>query len=83
MKPFLSREMTVKDLLDRYPQLLQLFMEMGLLCPGCPTEAFHTLEDVAREYHLDLTQLRRRIDTVIDGYQAQRVTDAEAPGEAV
>jgi len=70
MKPFLSREITVKDLLDRYPQLLQLFMELGLLCPGCPAEAFHTLADVAREYHLDLNQLRQRIDTVIDGHKA-------------
>jgi hybrid cluster-associated redox disulfide protein len=70
MKPFLSREITVKDLLDRCPQVLQLFMEMGLLCPGCPAEAFHTLEDVAREYHLDLNQLLQRIDMVINGHQA-------------
>lgn len=57
--------MTVKELLDRYPQLLQSFMDLGLLCVGCPAEAFHTLADVAREYHLDQNQLRQRIDSVI------------------
>jgi len=36
-------------------------MDMGLKCVGCPTEAFHTLEDVAREYHLGLDQLYERI----------------------
>ena len=65
MKPRLSSDITIKELLDRYPQLLQLFMDLGLLCIGCPVEAFHTLADVAREYHLDLNQLLQRIDTVI------------------
>ena len=65
MEPYLSPDITVKKLLDRYPQLLQLFMDLGLLCIGCPVEAFHTLADVAREYHLDLNQFLQRIDTVI------------------
>lgn len=66
MKPSLSSEVTVKELLDRFPQLLKLFMDLGLMCPGCPAEAFHTLADVSREYHLDLDQLRQRIDAAID-----------------
>jgi len=65
MRPHVSSEVTVKELLDRYPQLLQLFMDLKLLCPGCPAEAFHTLADVAREYHLDLNQLCHRIEKSI------------------
>ena len=76
MKPYLSPDITVKKLLDRYPQLLQLFMDLGLLCIGCPVEAFHTLADVAREYHLDLNQLLQRIDTVIGGNESSQ----ELPG---
>jgi hypothetical protein len=40
-------------------------MDLGLMCPGCPAEAFHTLTDVAREYHLDPDQLLWRIVKVI------------------
>jgi hybrid cluster-associated redox disulfide protein len=76
MKPYLSPDITVKKLLDRYPQLLKLFMDLGLLCIGCPVEAFHTLADVAREYHLDLNQLLQRIDTVIGGNESSQ----ELPG---
>ena len=76
MKPYLSPDITVKNLLDGYPQLLQLFMDLGLLCIGCPVEAFHTLADVAREYHLDLNQLLQRIDTVIGGNDSSQ----ELPG---
>ena len=62
MRQSLSPEVTVKELLDRHPQNIKLFMDLGLLCVGCPTEAFHTMADVAREYHLDLDQLLQRLD---------------------
>jgi hybrid cluster-associated redox disulfide protein len=61
----ISAEIIVKDLLDRHPRLVQLFMDMELMCVGCPAEAFHTLADVSREYHLDLKQLLQRIYKVI------------------
>ncbi len=70
MKQHLSPEITIKELLDCHPQLLQLFMDLGLMCPGCPAEAFHTLMEVAREYHLDLDQLLQSIDKVIGDKEA-------------
>lgn len=66
----LSSDITVKKLLDHYPQVLQVFLDIGLLCVGCPTEAFHTLADVAREYRLDLNQLRRRITKAVEDDEA-------------
>jgi hybrid cluster-associated redox disulfide protein len=66
MEPRLSLNITVKELLDRYPQLLRTFMDLGLLCVGCPTEAFHTLADVAREYRLYQDQLLHRLRHTIE-----------------
>ena len=60
-KEVLTSNLTVKEVLNRHPQALRIFMDIGLLCVGCPTEAFHTLADVAREYNLDLNQLLQRI----------------------
>ncbi len=65
MEPRLSSDMTVKELLDWHPQLLQTFMDLGLLCVGCPTEAFHTVADVARESGLDQDQLLHRLQQAI------------------
>ena len=45
-------------------------MDLGLLCAGCPAEAFHTLADVAREHRLDLNQLLRRITKAIEDDEA-------------
>lgn len=65
-KAALTSEMTVKEVLDSYPQAIQVFMDIGLLCVDCPAEAFHTLEDVAREYKLDLNQLLESICRTIE-----------------
>jgi hybrid cluster-associated redox disulfide protein len=55
----------VKDLLECFPQVQQVFFDKGLLCAGCPTEAFHTLADVSSEYYLDLNQLLQCINEAI------------------
>ncbi|MFA5028033.1 MAG: DUF1858 domain-containing protein [Candidatus Methylomirabilota bacterium] len=65
----LSPLLTVKELLDRHPQALTVFLGLRLLCVGCPAEAFHTLTDVAREYDLDLETLRTRIRSAVAGRQ--------------
>ena len=58
--------------MDLYPELRQLFMDLGLLCVGCPAEAFHTLADIVREYHLDLDQMLQRIYKVIRDDEASQ-----------
>ena len=64
-KELLTSDSTVKEVLDRHPRSLRVFVDIGLLCAGCPAEAFHTLEDVAREYHLNLEELLQQIHEAI------------------
>lgn len=45
--------MTVKELLDHHPHLLQTFIDLKLMCAGCPADAFHSLAEVAKAYGLD------------------------------
>lgn len=65
--PFrLTADITVRQLLDRFPQSLGVFLRQRLLCAGCPAEAFHTLADVAREYGLDEAQFIAGLQAAID-----------------
>jgi hybrid cluster-associated redox disulfide protein len=63
---YFSESITIKELLDLYPFLLSTFIDLGLMCVGCPTDAFHNLSDVAREHDLDkkhlITQLKSAIN---------------------
>ncbi|MGB5987121.1 MAG: hypothetical protein WBG37_17590 [Desulfobacterales bacterium] len=41
MKTALRETVTIQALLARYPYLLGTFIDMGLMCVGCPADAFH------------------------------------------
>ena len=68
----LTSTRTVKDVLDNYPQILRVFMDMRLLCIGCPMETIHTLEDIAIEYKLDLAQFLHRLQNAIENSIAEK-----------
>jgi len=66
----MSSDTTVKYLLETYPQISQMFIDMRLRCVGCPAEGFHTLAEVAHEYKLDLNQLIENIDNTLQNYDS-------------
>ena len=43
----LDSKMTVSELMEHHPSVIAVFIKRKLGCVGCPTEAFHTIEDVA------------------------------------
>ncbi|QBH12038.1 DUF1858 domain-containing protein [Desulfobacter hydrogenophilus] len=59
------QNITIKELIDQHPTLIKLFMNMGLLCIGCPAETFHTVTDIAGEYGLNLNHLVDQINRAI------------------
>ena len=67
----LSSNSLVKDVLDGHPEAVRAFIELGLMCVGCPVAAFHPLADAAREHDRDLAELlcilRRRLENAVQG----------------
>lgn len=53
----LSAEMTVAEVLTRWPQTIYIFFRNGMACPGCAISPFETLADVADIYRLKLDYL--------------------------
>ncbi|MBP6940771.1 MAG: DUF1858 domain-containing protein [Syntrophorhabdaceae bacterium] len=49
--------MTIKELLERHPTAINVFIERKMLCVGCPVQEYHTLEEVARIYGISLSAL--------------------------
>ena len=68
----ISESSTIKELLDHYPYLMHTFFDLGLMCVGCPRDAFHNLSDVAKEYNLDKKELIVRLKKVIDDVTADK-----------
>ena len=62
----LDSKMTVSDLMRVHPSVMDVFIKRKMLCVGCPTEMFHTLEDVARIYGIALKQLMKELRGAIN-----------------
>lgn len=60
-----NASITVRELLERYPRVMSVFIEHRMLCVGCPTKAFHTLADVARMHGCDLERLMASIEAAV------------------
>ncbi len=57
--------MTIGELLELYPEAAGVFIKRRMLCVGCPTEAYHTLEDASRLYGCSLDALRGDIHAAV------------------
>jgi hybrid cluster-associated redox disulfide protein len=62
----LDSKITIKRLLEKYPCALTVFIERRMLCVGCPTEAYHTLEDVARIHGCDVEELLNSLQRTLE-----------------
>ena len=70
-------ELTVSEIMRRWPATMRLFIDRHLLCVGCPIAPFHILTDVAREHGVEYTDL---LEAVLAVANAEEVTAAPASG---
>ncbi|HLO15535.1 MAG TPA: hypothetical protein VK206_11945 [Anaerolineales bacterium] len=56
--------LTVNQILQRWPRAFSVFMENKTKCPGCFMQQFCTLKDVAETYQISLEQLINEIENV-------------------
>lgn len=62
----LSAELTVDQVVTRWPQTISVFLQHQMACVGCHMATFDTLEDVARIYGLSLDGFLGRLRQAID-----------------
>lgn len=45
--------MTVHEIMRRWPATIRVFIQNQMLCIGCPIGVFHTINDACEAHHLD------------------------------
>jgi len=60
-------QITVSELLQRWPQTMPVFFKHRTQCVGCYMADFDTLEDVAANYHLSVDDLLRELKNTLSG----------------
>lgn len=65
-KNALTSDMTVAQVMSRWPDSVRVFLDFRMNCVGCPIAAFHSVEESSREHGIDghafLAKLRSAAD---------------------
>lgn len=63
--PLLTSNLTVAEVLARWPQTAPVFLRHRMACVGCPMAPFETLTDVAAIYGLHLSHFLAELQRII------------------
>ena len=52
-KSTLTLDMTVDQVMKRWPDSVRVFLDFGMGCVGCPIAEFHSVDEASREHEID------------------------------
>jgi hybrid cluster-associated redox disulfide protein len=52
-KNALTSDMTVEQVMSRWPDSVRVFLDFRMNCVGCPIAACHSVEEASREHGID------------------------------
>ena len=58
-------EMTIEEILVRWPETAVIFQEYAMACVGCAVAPFCTVKDAAHDYDIPVTTMIERMLQVI------------------
>ncbi|SPF45673.1 conserved hypothetical protein [Candidatus Desulfosporosinus infrequens] len=61
----LTKEMTVGQVLKLYPQTVQVFLELGMHCLGCPSSTMESIEGAALTHGRNVEELVAQLNKAI------------------
>ncbi len=61
-----TKEMSIIEIVQNYPQSLEVFAKYGLGCIGCAAARFENLEAGAKVHGVDPEQMVAEINALID-----------------
>jgi len=61
----ITKEMSILDIVQQYPETIEVFARNGLGCIGCAAARFENLEAGARVHGLDPDQLVEQLNAVL------------------
>lgn len=59
---FDNPDLPLSELFVAWPEMVAVFLERKMLCPGCPIAPFHAITDACLEYDLDEDDFRAELE---------------------
>lgn len=61
----ITRDMTIEDVIRKYPETVEVFRKFGLDCMECQIAAFEAVEHGAGVHHVDVDRLMEELNKAI------------------
>lgn len=61
----IAKEMTIGEVIRKYPQAAEILMGFGMGCVGCPSAQAETLEEAAQVHGFNIDDLMEALNKVI------------------
>lgn len=75
----ITKEMSIMEVVQRYPDTMMVFMYAGMGCFGCHAAQFETIEEGALVHGIDADKLVEALNEIVE---ASDEADAEIAGVA-
>ena len=62
----ITKDTLFSELLEKHPESVEILLEMGMHCIGCPASAMETIEQGAEMHGIDSKELIKRINNRIE-----------------
>lgn len=66
MNALITKDMSIGDIVDQYPETVSVFISHGLGCIGCAIAQFETLEEGAMAHGIDVEALLKDLNKSLE-----------------
>ena len=64
-KNLISEEMTIQDVINKYPETIKVFSKYNVGCIGCLAASFEKVKDIATVHGIDIKALVKDLNQAI------------------
>ena len=61
----ITKEMHIGEVVERYPQTVEVFLRHGLMCFGCAVARFENVEQGARAHGINVEALMKDLNAAV------------------
>jgi hybrid cluster-associated redox disulfide protein len=62
----ISKEMKIDEILQKYPESVEIFLKHGFHCLGCAAASFENLEEGAKAHGIDADKLVDELNEIVN-----------------
>lgn len=68
----ITKNMTLSEVLSKYPKAIDVFLEYNLHCAGCSAAQFETIEQAAKAHGINVTKLIKDLNNAIKSKKGRK-----------